>query len=195
MKYSDATPDFYAWQPSTWPAPPELYNADFRNVLSKIFHDSLLIEIKNVISDAPSLEHRGHVVALSIMCAIDTLASYAFKSTNEACSSCGRGDRVGPNYKEYIETFFPSDYQPYANEIYKLYRNSLTHSWNLFQAGMLPGNESIRKINGAIIFGLRHLFDALEKSVDVFLEKLTNDSRLQEAALKRYRELKNSARP
>lgn len=199
MKYPDIRKNgkfFLAWQPSTWPEAPERYDEEFPNILAIIFHDSLLIEIENIIKDAPTLEHRGHVVALAILCAIDTLSSYAFRDTGtEKCSGCGRTDRVGPRYKNYIHDYFPRDYQEFSDKIYRLYRNSIAHSWNLFEAGMLPGDEPIQEVDGTIVFGLLHFFNALKSSVDTFNGRLRDEPKLQEAALIRYRELKNTARP
>jgi uncharacterized protein YqkB len=197
MRYIDHTnaEDFYAWQPSTWPIPPENYSDEFKNILQITFRDSVINEIENVINDAPTLEHRGHVVALSILCAIDTVSSYAFRNLEkEMCELCRRTDKVGPRYKKFIEVFFPDKYKPYANEIYSLYRNSITHSWNLFEAGMLPGEEEIEECNGSIQFGLKNFYKALYYSVSKFLESLSHDQELQQASLFRYKELKNIAK-
>ncbi|MGD0281433.1 MAG: hypothetical protein ABSB95_03625 [Dissulfurispiraceae bacterium] len=197
MKYKiTLNQDFYAWQPSTWPAPPSSYNAAFGNTLRTIFYDSLLGEIDNVITDAPTLEYRGHVVALSILCAVDAVSSYAFRnSQKDICESCKRTDKVGPRYKRYIREFFPNEYQPFAAKLYSLFRNSITHSWNLFEAAMLPGNEPITEVNGTIVLGLGHFFTAFKSSVDTFLDRLQVDNTLQAASLHRYRELKHMARP
>lgn len=198
MKYPNSlnlNNSFIPWQPSTWPMPPKNYSDEFKEILERIFRESLINEIENVINDAPTLEHRGHVVSLSILCAIDALSSYAFDNLKiEKCPNCGRSDGVGPRYKKYIEEFFPVDYKPHAKKIYKLYRNSITHSWNLFQAAMLPGNEQIRENNGVIILGLKNFFKALKTSIRVYLSKLESDKKLQKTALMRYRELKRSAR-
>ena len=196
MKYNAKLKEgFYAWQPSTWPTPPHTYNEELRDTLRTIFCDSLLDEIENVIKDAPTLEHRGHVVSLSILCAIDTVSSYAFRDLRkDMCKSCKRTDKVGPRYKKYIGEFFPLEYQPFADRLYHLYRNSITHSWNLFEAAMLPGNEPITEVNETIVLGLRHFFAAFKTSVDTFLERLSGDHALQAAAIHRYRELKQTAR-
>ncbi|MBI5679241.1 MAG: hypothetical protein HZC52_12310 [Planctomycetes bacterium] len=200
MKYCDAVPitdeqSFYPWQPSTWPAPPLEYNQEFGSMLRKIFHESLLFEIENVINDAPTMEHRGHVVALSILCAIDAVSSYAFQRSNSVrCLTCGRTDKVGPRYKKYIQEFFPKEYQKFSDRIYHLYRNSITHSWNLFEATMLPGDQPIVELNGTIVLGLRHFFSAFKESVNTFLVKLAEDSTIQASALKRYSDLKRTAR-
>ncbi len=186
---------FYAWQPSTWPDPPQSFNENFRTTLRTIFKDSLLDEIEHVITDAPTLEHRGHVIALSIFCAIDTVSSYALRDlSRDMCVSCRRTDSVGPRYKKYIGEFFPPEYQPFADRLYHLYRNSITHSWNLFEAAMLPGNEPITEINGTIVLGLRHFFAAFKISVDTFHERIAADHALQTASMHRYRELKQTAR-
>ena len=200
MRYEDPLDHgdgFYAWQPSTWPDSPETYNEGLGKALERIFNDSLLLEINNVIQDArPNLEHRGHVVALAILCAIDTLSSYAFRDVNrDICLSCRRTDQVGPRYEKYIKTFFPLEYKPFARKIYKLYRNQITHSWNLFEAGMLPGDKPITEQNGTIVFGLINFFNALEESVVSFLTELKVNNSLQNSVLLRYRELKQMARP
>lgn len=138
----------------------------------------------------------GHVVALAILCAIDTLSSYAFRSlVTDRCEQCGRTDKVGPKYRNYTHDFFPRDYQKFSDKIYRLYRNSITHSWNLFEAGMILGDDPIQAVNGPIVFGLRHFFNALKMSVDTFIGKLRDEPKLQEAALLRYRVFRSIARP
>jgi hypothetical protein len=199
MKYTEESANklgFFAWQPSTWPKAPVVYTDELGKTLKEIFEDSLLLEIRNVINDAPTLEHRGHVVALAILCAIDTLSSYAFTDINiEKCSKCNRGDGVGPNYQKYIERFFPNEYNPFAKRIYKLYRNSITHSWNLFEAGMSPGDNEIQEDRGVVVFGLLNFFKSMEISVEKFIQELEIDPALQQSALYRYTELKNTAKP
>lgn len=184
MKYSDyiKSGSFVAWQPSTWPEPPTSYDKEFGQVLKTIFEDSLIVEIKNVINDAPTLEHRGHVVALAILCAIDAVAAYAYSGG------------VGLRYKKYIKSFFPDEYKPYSEKIYKLYRNSIVHSWNLFEAAILPGNELICEDNGSIVFGLKNFFNALKYSINTFILQLDSNTSLQTNALLRYKELKKSAK-
>ena len=78
-----ATPQplpFVAWQPSTWPPTPPAVDAQFIFSLKRIFEESILSEIANVVSDATKcngdLQHRGHVVAIALMCALDAIASY-----------------------------------------------------------------------------------------------------------------------
>ena len=189
MKYALKTGStaFVPWLPSTWPEPPVSFNADFARTLKRIIKKTMLDEIENVISDARaangSLEHRGHVVALAILCAIDSIAAYSFSG------------RVGARYKKFISTFFPISYRPFAKDIYEFYRNSIVHSWNLFQVGIWPGNESIAKNGGALSFGLINCFDALNKAVGNFLSELLKDPNLQQNCLKRYSYLKHSATP
>ncbi len=191
---------FISWQPTKWPKPPDSFNNDFFNTIEEIFNETIIAEIENVLNDikncsSEGLEHRGHVIAIALLCAIDTISSYAYgRSVIEKCSSCGRGDRVGPRYKLFIEKHFPSDYRSHANEIYKLYRNSVVHSWNLFGATMLPDNESLESNNGVLSFGLLNLFDAIKIAVKDFLDELKVDKILQKATLKRYKELKGKAR-
>ena len=55
-------------------------------VLKRIFEVSMLMEINNVIEDATqrngSLEHRGHVLAISLLCALDAISSYGYGRKN-----------------------------------------------------------------------------------------------------------------
>ena len=175
-----------AWQPSTWPE--LVLDVDlFVETLGTIFGDSLVSEIKNVIADAlevnGDLQHRGHVVALALFCAVDTLASYAFKG------------KVGYRYVKYIEVFFPSDYRPHARGLYKTYRNSLVHSWNLFEVGITPGHEPIRAHGNSLQLGLLNFFDALEESVRNFLGRLKSDNDLMITCQERYTALRKKAAP
>ena len=201
MKYkTPQNSSFIPWQPSSWPPPPKNYNREFKKIIKKIFNETIIEEIANIVEDARqiqgNLEHRGHVIALSLLCAIDTISSYAYDNlAAEKCLCCGRGDRIGPKYKKYIASFFPKEYQPFAEDIYNLYRNSMVHSWNLFKVGILPGSEQITKKDGVLSFGLLNFFNALKKATKNFLSNLAKDPKLQAASLLRYKELKDSALP
>lgn len=177
---------FYAWQPSTWPTPPKTVDEDFIRTLKRIFEDSILIEISNVVSDAEKsaegLQHRGHVVAIALLCALDAISSY------------GYGRRNGKQTPDFIVAHFPADFHPHAAQLRKLYRNAMIHSWNLFEASISPGREPITN-NGAISFGLMTFFDALVQGTQDFLEKLEYEANLQKKTLERYEELRGSAKP
>lgn len=184
MRYKtlkDAT--FTPWQPSTWPDP----GSDFAvllPIIQKILTETLIDEINNVINDAHkahgNLEHRGHVIGLSLFCAVEAVAQYAFDKNS---------------YEQYIRQFFPGDYSPYANAIWKSFRNSSAHSWNLFAAGMWPGNEVVQEYNGAVNFGLLNFYEALKQSVDNFLAFLPTNKTMQYTCTKRYNSLRKRARP
>lgn len=190
---------FISYQPNSWP---EINNdiSLFWKDLEKIFNETILSEIENVISDAKTvndgLEHRGHVVALALFCAIDTLSSYAYQDEKVVvCPECKRKDSIGPRYQKYIEEFFPNSYKPYASNLYKFYRNNLVHSWNLFEASILPGNESITKIQDNVLsFGLLNFFDALKESVKNFGDKFKTEEKLQKDSKNRYQQLHLSAK-
>jgi hypothetical protein len=115
------------------------------------------------------------------LCAVDSVAAYAFDGG------------VGSRYTKFIATFFPSDYQPFADSIYKLFRNSSVHSWNLFEVGIWPRNEPIIEGNGSISFGLLNFSQALKQAVGNFLSTLPKDTNLQINSLSRYSGLKASA--
>jgi hypothetical protein len=185
MRYTPIPVGFMPWQPTTWPEPPTSYIPEFSETLGKILQETILDEINNVISDAiqvnGGLTHRGHVVVLALLCAVDSIAAYAFRGG------------VGLRYKNFISTYFPPEYKPFADNIYKLYRNSSVHSWNLFQVGIWPGNEAITTNNGSMSFGLINFQSALTQAVNAFLTDLPNNTTLQANSLARYTELKSTA--
>lgn len=172
------------WQPSTWPPAPVTVDAGFIASLGQIFKESILNEIGNVIQDAKKcngdLQRRGHVVGISMMCALDAISSHGYRNAHIA---------------HFIANHFPQDYKPHANDFCSLYRNSLVHSWNLFEAAILPGKETIQKNRGTLCFGLLNFFEALQEAVKDFLQKLATDTKLQTNTLNRYKKLKQSARP
>ena len=191
--------DFIPWQPSTWPETPPIINQGFLDDFKTIIDTTVLAEIENVIDDATSrngdLQHRGHVVAIVLLCAVDVLSSYAFRDpTIDECSSCHRSDSVGPRYKNFIKTFFPDGYKPFADQIYGLYRNSMVHSWHLFKVGITPGNDPLVSIGDIMQFGLINFYEALRFSTEEFLGKVAADPDFQRNVLKRYQELRDSAR-
>ncbi len=200
MKYPlDESAGFAPWLPSTWPEAP-VWNDNVDHSISRILRETLVGEIRNVIQDAMrcngDLTFRGHVVALAMLCAIDALSSYAYRSTGIArCPSCGRGDGVGPRYERFIEQHFPHEYRGHAHAIYASYRNSSVHSWNLFKVRIWADDRSITVEDGVLGFGLLHFFDALRTGVEDFLARLSGEPDLQASVLARYAELRVSARP
>src|SRR5437879_1209957 len=88
MKYkvrrSQTDTSLVPWQPSTWPAAPASLD-DFITVLRRVFNESMVDEIRNVVEDIKKsngdLENRGHVVAIALMCALDAVASYGYRGT------------------------------------------------------------------------------------------------------------------
>lgn len=178
---------FIAWQPSTWPPAPAAVDEAFVDNLKHIFEESILSEINNVISDAHnsvgSLEHRGHVVAIALLCALDAISSY------------GYGARCGKQIPEFVRAHFPAQYRPRADALLVLYRHAMVHSWNLFEVSLSPGTEEISESGGVISFGLLNFFEALVQATERFLEQLVNDPALQQKTLARYKALKGLAKP
>src|SRR5438045_9368556 len=131
---------FIAWQPSTWPAAPTSVDEQFVYTLKQIFEQSILAEINNVISDATKctgdLQHRGHVVAIALLCALDAISYYAY------------GAKSGGQIPDFVTAHFSAEYQPHAEALRKLYRNAMIHSWNLFEVAISPGNERISSAGG-----------------------------------------------
>jgi len=192
--------EFLPWRPSTWPAAPLTFQNDFQMVIERIVRETIIGEIGNVVGDIcksnGDLQHRGHVVAIAMLCAVDTLSSYAFNNPEaEMCPTCKRGDKVGPRYKKFVETFFPDQYKALGPDIYSLYRNAMVHSWNLFQVTIYPDGETIQRAQRGVSFGLLNFFTALQSATSGFLEDLSQDAALQASTLNRYRSLKESAQP
>lgn len=189
MKYKPETEGFTPWRPSTWPEINVGENQKLLITLNEIIQKNILDEINNVISDAnKKLEHRGHVILISFMCAIDSISSYAFSNiTGKGCKE--------KRYIKFINKYFPKNYKPYASDIYNLYRNSSVHSWNIFEVAVSPGEENIIKENGTISFGLLNFNDALKEGVFNFLEDFKSDTNLQKNCLERYSELRKISRP
>ncbi|HEV3040558.1 MAG TPA: hypothetical protein VHA33_22535 [Candidatus Angelobacter sp.] len=169
------------WLPSTWPPAPIKVTADFIETLESIFQESMLEEINNVINDAKGdLDRRGHVVAISLMCALDAISTYGYR---------------GNHMSKFIKAHFPDDYIPHCDRFYTLYRNSLVHSWNLFEATLYPGDEPVKDVAGTLTFGLLNFKKALEHAVADFLKKLDANVQLQNNTLNRYGNLRKNARP
>lgn len=171
------------WQPSTWPKAPLKWDHSLVAMMQAILEQSILNEINNVIADAAgNLEHRGHVVGIALLCALDAISSY------------GYGAKSGRQMPAFVRAHFPADYHPHASALLRLYRHAMIHSWNLFEAAILPGNEPVTMENGVLCFGLLDFRDAISKGAEDYLTKLETDQRLQGMTLKRYRQLTNSAR-
>lgn len=125
-----AAQSFQAWLPSTWPQAPNQWDQSLIETLRIIFNDSMLVEIDNVIKDAKgNLVHRGHVLAIALLCALDAVSSY------------GYGARSGAQIPDFIGDHFPTQYRQFGMIIRKIYRNAMIHSWNLFGATISSGNE------------------------------------------------------
>jgi hypothetical protein len=183
---ADSDDPFVPSMPSTWPAAPREFDQAFHDRLTRIFRETMLEELRNVVGDIlaregveqnSALRNRGHVVAVAYMCALDSVSAYAFKS----------GRRVA----KFVRTYFPSDYKLYASRIYPEYRISLVHSWNLFgDVALLPGAQTVRETGAGLEFGILNFADAFERAVEDFLSALESDDKLQARALQRYREVK-----
>ena len=173
--------EFVPWQPSTWPEAPG-DDHEFILVLKDIFQLSMLLEISHVIEDATtragSLVHRGHVIAISLLCALDTISSY------------GYGARSGSQIPPFIKAHFPESYKDHANALLCAYRHTMIHSWNLFGAAIFPGNEDIEFKNEILSFGLLNFFNALKYANEHFLESALQESALMKGARVRYAELR-----
>lgn len=184
MKATDETA-FFPWQPSTWPLPPEKFNQDFEKIFGRIVRETIIAELQNVISDIKKsngdLAHRGHVVGIALICGLEVVSSYAYADQEDS-------------FKKFMITFFPDDYKKYADKFYKEFRNDLVHQWNLFLAGIQPGEETISDEGGILRFGLQNFLDAFTLATDAYLNALSSSPCLQYNCLDRYRRLRRRAR-
>jgi hypothetical protein len=176
-----------AWQPSTWPEATTKWEAGLIPTLRKIFDESMLTEIDGVIADAKKanggLEHRGYVIAIALMCALDAVSSY------------GYGARSGNQIPDFVRAHFPKEYHDHSYELLTLYRHALVHSWHLFQVAVKPGDDPITvDENDVLCFGLLHLRDAISEGIADYFKKLETDAQLQGKTLERYKKLRATAK-
>jgi len=184
---SSAFREFLAWQPSTWPQTPQSIDDEFIGKLRGIFDSSMLDEIDNVIRDVQQangdLQHRGHVVGIALFSALYAISFYGYHSRKKR-------EQI-PNF---VKAHFPPEYRPYAKNLLVLYRHAMSHHWNLFGGGLLPGDEPPREEHRVLYFGLLNFRDALRAATDDFLEKLKSDIHLQAQTLSGYGSLRRYAR-
>lgn len=166
------------WQPSTWPPAPAAVDEKFVLTLGFILDGAVIEEIRNVVDDAMeregSLVHRGHVIAIALMCAVDAVASYGYR---------------GEHFAKFVKAHFPAEYHPFAEHLYVQHRNNIVHSWNLFEASIEPGEEPVREVGDSVSFGLLNFLLAFEGAVEGYLVQLRTDPHLQANTLNRYRAL------
>jgi hypothetical protein len=65
-----------------------------------------------IASPIRSLEHRGHVIGISMMCALDSLSRFA---------SVEEGQRA--RVTAFVRNFFPFEFSAFADTIYTGFRN------------------------------------------------------------------------
>jgi hypothetical protein len=179
-----AAAHFVAWQPSSWPPVPTAVDEKFVFTLKRIFEESILGEIENVMADVVKahgdLEHRGHVIAIALMCALTAISSSGYR---------------GPHAAKFIRRHFRADFRPHADDIYVLYRNGFMHDWNLLKASIFPDDTRVKREGGVLSFGLLDFSRVLVDATQDFLESLESDAALQRNALKRYKDLQEAATP
>ncbi len=176
----------FAWLPSTWPPAPVPIDSAFVDTLANIFRAGMLEEIQNVIDDAfasgGSLEHRGHVVAVAMMCALDSLSCFASKAKKQKV-------RIA----NFVQNFFPMEFHEFAEDIYLGFRNGLVHEWFLTRVVFLPDEEPITREDGKpVSMGLLTFQRGLEQSVSGFVDTLRSDPFLCRIASARYESLRKT---
>ena len=176
--------DFVPWTPSDWPDAPT-DDHEFLLVVKPIFELSMLLEISGVIDDATartgSINHRGHVIAIALFCALDAISSYGYGARN--------GEQT-----PFVSAHFPSSYKVYAGKLLVAYRHVMVHNWNLFTVSMFPGEEEIAETHGVLSLGVLNLFNALKQATEDFLERAAQDASLMASTRNRYTRLRRRAR-
>jgi hypothetical protein len=192
---SDIVSGIVPWQPATWPNY-SVWNSSLIDVLKTIIQESLFEEIDNVIADAMAtvgnLQRRGHVVAIGLMCALDSIAAYGYGRTYTSTKN-RNGVENKFRVRDFIKNHFPPAYHPFANYLYERPRHDLIHKWNLFSASMTPGDDPIDSVDGVPRFGLLNFRDALKTGTLNFLSELEKNPELQRQTLQRYQELKKGS--
>ena len=192
--------NFIPWQPSTWPDIND--DREINRVIEDIFYQTIIGELENVINDIMNssndgLQHRGHVIAIPMLCAIDVMSLYIIPGDlSESCPLCGRGDRVGPRYKEFIKKYFPEEYKQFAGDLYKLYRCSLVHRWHLFNVAIYPDDRLIAKKNNTVELGLLNFMEAIKYAYESVLSELkkSQNNELRKYVINIYNKLKSEAK-
>lgn len=140
----------------------------------------MIDEIDNVVADANAdMTHRGHVVALAILCATEAVSQFGYE-----------------HVAEFIDAHFPEPYRPYSDRLFVEFRNEgLAHGWNLFESTLLPGFEPVQQTEGFLQVGILNLLSALKEAQGRFLAALVTSDTLRWRASERYRRLRNRARP
>jgi hypothetical protein len=173
-------------QPSSWLEPKQC-DDEFQAALRKIFEESILGEIDNVIQDAQrctggTLDHRGYVILLALMCALDAISSY------------GYGDRSGAQIPDFIHAHFSKGYHSLADKIWTLYRNGGVHNWHLFSVGISADGPAITYLGEVPCINILLLRDAFQYAVNNYFEKLKTDVTLRSNTLRRYVDLRKKAK-
>jgi hypothetical protein len=176
------------WLPSTWPNVSQQSDSDFLTNLSGIFRHGMLDELNNVFRDVThangSLEHRGHVLGVSMFCCLDAVSAFTDTTVPHA-------ERVA----RFVTNYFPREFYAFANDIGPLYRNSLIHSCFLFEVAFTPDDEPIeRDQNHIVTVGLRTFLKGLETAVDLFLDDIRSNRAKLQIARNRYDGLQKTAR-
>lgn len=188
----DSTSQFTPSQPSTWPAPPATFDNDFLRIFSTIVDETITKEFENVLSDIRNcsregLKHRGHVIAVALLCAIDAVATYGYDDASI------KNGRVKMRYTNFITNHFPADYRQYAEKIYLQYRNASAHGWHFLEVSITPDNTPLQDSNGHLSVGLLNLFQALKTGINDFVSTLNQNPNLQSKTIIRYTQQRDRA--
>lgn len=151
----DLPAGFLPWQPSTWPSL-DSAGLELAPTLRRIFECTILGEINNVISDAEksggSLEFRGHVVAIALLCALDAISSYGY---------CSESCRSGKQIPKFVRAHFPQEYGPHAKTLLRLCRHAMGIAGICLRRPFFQGRSRSSLHDGTLPFGLKRFFHDL----------------------------------
>jgi len=171
----------------TWPSITELENESndiVAEFIEKIFRHGVFKEIDRIMTcnNFPKCGGIGHIVLISICCAIDSLSAYA-----------SGGGKVGNRFTNFIAKYFPNKYSGKEEKIYKAFRCDSVHGWNL-QNSTISGNakdpKHLSEPSGIIYISLYDFFNDLIKAFNNYLSDLKKDDDICNNLLKRYKNIK-----
>lgn len=203
-------------QTNTWPDKEEIKkasNEDVFHFIHKVFLKGMLGEIKRVMANSHDGKEKcggvGHIVLISICCAIDSISSYFLpeilkKDKNsdhekrkyffEHSPFVDEKDwRLGDSkarYINFIKRFFDKKYEPKCENIYGCFRCASVHGWNLHRSSISGESEDKNHLtifeNGVIHISLYDFFNDFESAVTKYANQLKNDADLLANFIKRY---------
>lgn len=157
-------------------------------IIKKIYLDGVCSEIYRVMSNPHDGKKDcggiGHIVLISICCAIDSISAYRLPDASFCddtrkflgCSGYPR-DFSSYRFQHFIKNYFDSQYNEVAAKIYKAFRCSSVHGWNLHSSSISgkKNDDMHLNVHGELIhLSLYDFFDDFQKAVTKYISDLAN---------------------